>query len=128
MPDPVIIVDYDPAWPAQFEGERGRLAANLGSAFTIEHIGSTAVPGIAAKPVIDIMIVVDDDSLVDTSNEVEAVPGEHSPIEPAGNAAHVGFVKAVIACDFTYRGINDLPGRLYFLRHIEQRRQPQCSS
>ena len=56
----VEIVAYDPAWPARFERERQRLQATLAPwlAGTIEHIGSTAVPLLAAKPVIDIMAPV----------------------------------------------------------------------
>jgi GrpB-like predicted nucleotidyltransferase (UPF0157 family) len=50
---------YDPAWPVEFERERQRLRAALGPvALRIEHNGSTAVPGLAAKPVIDIQISV----------------------------------------------------------------------
>ena len=56
---PVQIVDYDPAWPASFEVERRRLAPLLGGA-DIHHIGSTAVPGLAAKPVIDMMALMPD--------------------------------------------------------------------
>ena len=58
---PVLLVDYDPAWPAAFESERGRLANVLGEWLTgpIEHIGSTAVPGLRAKPVLDIMAGVE---------------------------------------------------------------------
>jgi GrpB-like predicted nucleotidyltransferase (UPF0157 family) len=53
------IVTYDPEWPAMFEAERGRIAAALGTlAIRIDHNGSTAVPGLAAKPVIDIQISV----------------------------------------------------------------------
>lgn len=56
---PVIIVPYDPRWPAQFEEEKTRLIADIGAyVLSIEHIGSTAVPGLAAKPVIDILIGV----------------------------------------------------------------------
>ena len=117
MPDPVIIADYDPSWPARYAAEAERLIANLGTGYPIEHIGSTSVPAMPAKPVIDIVIAVDDDSLLDTSAEVEAVRGEQTPILPAGNEGHVGLVNAVIACDFTYRGVNGLPGRLYFFRH-----------
>lgn len=117
MPDPVIIVDYDPSWPARYAAEAERLIANLGTTHSIEHIGSTSVPGLAAKPVIDIVISVDDDSLLDVSAEAEAVPGEPTPIEPAGLENHVGLVGAVTACDFTYRGVNGLPGRLFFFRH-----------
>ena len=59
MPDPVVIVDYDPSWPAAFTRLRDRLATALGSlALRIEHVGSTAVPGLAAKPIIDLDIVV----------------------------------------------------------------------
>lgn len=51
------LADYDPAWVSRFEEQRARIAHALGSRVTrIEHIGSTAVPGIAAKPVIDIMV------------------------------------------------------------------------
>ncbi len=57
----IEIVDYDAAWPARFEIERARIAAALGDvALDIHHIGSTSVPGLAAKPIIDICLVVDD--------------------------------------------------------------------
>ncbi len=55
----VEIVDYDPAWPAAFEAERKRLALLLESV-EIHHFGSTSVPGLAAKPVIDMIALVDD--------------------------------------------------------------------
>ena len=56
---PVEIVDYDPAWPALFAAERERLTRLLAGA-EIHHFGSTAVPGLAAKPVIDMIAFVDD--------------------------------------------------------------------
>jgi GrpB-like predicted nucleotidyltransferase (UPF0157 family) len=56
---PVEIVPYDPAWPERFEAERRRLAGMLPGA-EIEHFGSTAVPGLAAKPVVDVLALVDD--------------------------------------------------------------------
>jgi GrpB-like predicted nucleotidyltransferase (UPF0157 family)/predicted ester cyclase len=57
----IAIVDYDAAWPSRFEIERARIAAALGAAaLDIHHIGSTSVPGLAAKPIIDICLVVDD--------------------------------------------------------------------
>jgi GrpB-like predicted nucleotidyltransferase (UPF0157 family) len=53
----IAIVPYDPAWPLEFARERDRLQSALGdAALRIEHNGSTAVPGLAAKPVIDIQI------------------------------------------------------------------------
>ena len=55
----VTIVPYDPDWPRRFEDERSVLAAVFaGSDAIIEHVGSTAVPGLGAKPVVDILIGV----------------------------------------------------------------------
>jgi GrpB-like predicted nucleotidyltransferase (UPF0157 family) len=55
----VILVAYDPEWPYRFEQERSVLAAVFaGSEAAIEHVGSTAVPGLGSKPVIDIMVGV----------------------------------------------------------------------
>ena len=58
--DPTIAtVDHDPQWPAMFAVEKRRLRDALGDvAVRIEHIGSTAVPGLAAKPIIDIDVYV----------------------------------------------------------------------
>ena len=55
----IVVIDYDPVWPAVFEELRAR-AWNAVSdvAVSIEHVGSTAVPGLAAKPIIDISVVV----------------------------------------------------------------------
>ena len=59
MPDPVIIEDYDPHWPQLFEILRLRIAAVLDEmAISIEHVGSTSVPGLAAKPIIDIDVLL----------------------------------------------------------------------
>jgi GrpB-like predicted nucleotidyltransferase (UPF0157 family) len=54
---PVEIVPYDPAWPGLFEAEQRKLLPAIGPwlAGPVEHIGSTAIPGLSAKPVIDIM-------------------------------------------------------------------------
>ena len=59
MPDPIIVEPYDPAWPGRFRELAGRLRTELGDrALRIDHIGSTSVPGLAAKPVIDVLISV----------------------------------------------------------------------
>ena len=59
MPRPIIVVDYDPEWPKVFAMLRDRIAAPLGDvAAAIEHVGSTAVPGLAAKPIIDIHVLL----------------------------------------------------------------------
>lgn len=60
-PEPGIvrIAEYDEAWLLRFEAERERISAALGdSALRIEHIGSTAVPGLAAKPIVDVLVAV----------------------------------------------------------------------
>jgi GrpB-like predicted nucleotidyltransferase (UPF0157 family) len=58
-PVEIVISEYDLSWPGRFESERERLGSSLGdSAVAIEHIGSTAVPGLAAKPIIDILVTV----------------------------------------------------------------------
>ena len=53
----VTILPYDPAWPAEFEREAGLLTEAIGPWITggVHHVGSTAIPGLAAKPIIDIM-------------------------------------------------------------------------
>jgi len=57
----ILIVDYDPQWPKLFGREADRIRAVLGRrALRIEHTGSTSVPGLAAKPVIDVLLVVSD--------------------------------------------------------------------
>ena len=55
----IKLVAYDPAWPAMFEVEAKEIRRVLGDlASRVEHVGSTAVPGLSAKPVIDIQISV----------------------------------------------------------------------
>jgi GrpB-like predicted nucleotidyltransferase (UPF0157 family) len=57
----IRVVDYDPGWPEQFAAEAARIAEALGDgARRVEHVGSTAVVDLAAKPIIDILLVVDD--------------------------------------------------------------------
>jgi GrpB-like predicted nucleotidyltransferase (UPF0157 family) len=61
MSSSIPIVGYDPRWPELFGRERDRIRRALGQrALRIEHAGSTSVPGLAAKPVIDIILVVTD--------------------------------------------------------------------
>lgn len=56
MRAPVVIVDYDPRWPRFFDEEKTNILRVIGPmVVAIEHIGSTAVPGLGAKPIIDIM-------------------------------------------------------------------------
>ena len=73
---PVVLVDYDPEWPRLFEREAERIRAGLGErALEVEHTGSTSIPGLAAKPIIDILLVV-----ADSADEAAYVP----PLEASG--------------------------------------------
>ena len=57
----IVLVAPDPAWPARFEQERERIVAALGRvAVRVDHVGSTSVPGLAAKPIVDIDVSVPD--------------------------------------------------------------------
>ncbi|WP_218952100.1 GrpB family protein [Amycolatopsis anabasis] len=57
----IRIVEYDPGWPERFRRERERIAGALGDrALRIDHVGSTSVPGLVAKPIIDIDVSVAD--------------------------------------------------------------------
>lgn len=59
MPTPVIVVGYDAAWPDRFVEVAQSLRVLLGdAAHAVDHVGSTAVPGLAAKPVIDVDVTL----------------------------------------------------------------------
>jgi GrpB-like predicted nucleotidyltransferase (UPF0157 family) len=71
---PIVVVDYDPIWPSLYAAERERILAVMGAAVVqIEHIGSTAVPALAAKPVIDIALGIAD--LAQAPSYVPALEG-----------------------------------------------------
>jgi GrpB-like predicted nucleotidyltransferase (UPF0157 family) len=77
---PIVLVAYDPGWPAMFDREAGRIRAALDRlAIRVEHVGSTSVPGLAAKPIIDIVLVVPD-----SADEAAYVPA----LEGAGYVLH----------------------------------------
>jgi GrpB-like predicted nucleotidyltransferase (UPF0157 family) len=59
----IYLAPYDPTWPAQYEGEAAKIRAALGDqALVLEHVGSTSIPGIPAKPILDILLAVADSS------------------------------------------------------------------
>ena len=61
--DSIVLADYDPSWPELFEREARRIRVALGDGvLRLEHVGSTSVPGLAAKPRVDILLVVRDSS------------------------------------------------------------------
>jgi GrpB-like predicted nucleotidyltransferase (UPF0157 family) len=78
---PIQIVDYDPEWPRFFEREAERIQAALGDrALLLEHVGSTSVPGLTAKPKIDVLLVV-----ANSADEAAYVPA----LEAAGYLLHI---------------------------------------
>jgi GrpB-like predicted nucleotidyltransferase (UPF0157 family) len=77
----ITLAEYDPAWPALYAREAARIRAALGDrALVLEHVGSTSVPGLAAKPRIDIVLEV-----ADSGNEAAYVPD----LEAAGYVLHI---------------------------------------
>ena len=77
----VRLVDYDPGWPGLYEREATRIRAALGDRVRLlEHAGSTSVPGLAAKPRIDVILAV-----ADSSDETAYAP----PLEAAGYVLRV---------------------------------------
>ncbi len=103
---PVEIVDYDPRWPQVFAGLRDRITAAVGGlAQRVEHVGSTAVPGLAAKPIIDLTIVIakrDDLPAVVASLQTIGyrhegdlgIPGREAFVRPPGTPPHHLYVCA----------------------------------
>jgi GrpB-like predicted nucleotidyltransferase (UPF0157 family) len=82
----IVIADYNPEWPERFRQEEVRIRAALGeAALSVEHIGSTSVPGLAAKPIVDILLVVENS-------------GEEATFLPALEGA--GYVLRVREPDF----------------------------
>jgi UDP-N-acetylmuramate--alanine ligase len=90
---PVVLAEPDPSWRVLFEEERTRIAAALGvAACAIEHVGSTAVPGLPAKPVVDAVVGLDGDLDADR------------------------LATSLSRLDYERRPEGDFPGRLFFVR------------
>ncbi|MDL2403796.1 GrpB family protein [Rhizobium mayense] len=69
---PIRLVDYDPAWPALFESRRAAIAALLGEPADMHHIGSTSVPGLCAKPKLDIdAVLLSDEARVSATERLK---------------------------------------------------------
>lgn len=95
MADPIVIREYDASWVGRFEAELEKLAEALQPhAVQIEHVGSTSVPGLAAKPIVDIAI---------TLRTLIVIPDVRIRLT---------------ALDYRYRGEEGIPGRHYFTKPI----------
>ena len=99
MSDEGLVTEYDPTWPTVFAELAERLRAKLGDvALRIDHIGSTAVPGLDAKPIIDVQISV-------------------ASLEPVG-----AFRPQIEACGFAWRADNPELTKRYFRERPGMRR------
>lgn len=87
----VLVVPYDPMWPTAFDTERERIVEACSAvAIAVEHVGSTAVPGLSAKPILDIMI---------------GIPSDQDGVRLVPFLEELGYF---------YKGENGIPGRHYF--------------
>jgi GrpB-like predicted nucleotidyltransferase (UPF0157 family) len=94
----IVVAPYDEKWPAMFNAENFLLQALLGDVVRkIHHIGSTSVPGLSAKPVIDILLEVADINQLDKCNS------------------------AMVDAGYVSRGENGIAGRRYFIKGGDQR-------
>ena len=100
--EPVVVAPYDPRWPLLYDEERVRIVAALGGRIAaVEHVGSTAVPGLGAKPIIDVMVGLR--CLADSE----------------------GCIPILERLGYEYKGEFGIPGRLYFRRSSEGKRTHQ---
>jgi GrpB-like predicted nucleotidyltransferase (UPF0157 family) len=86
--DPIVIGPHDPSWPASFDEQRRRITPVLRDHLTqdIEHMGSTAVPGLPAKDIVDMLAVVAEiDAVLDAIGPMASLGWQHAP-EPADAA------------------------------------------
>ncbi|PSB29121.1 GrpB family protein [Chlorogloea sp. CCALA 695] len=98
--DPIIIVDYNANWCNQYEQEKQRVMLALGDTVTnIQHIGSTSIPGLAAKPVIDMIL------------GLKQIP---PLLEQISNFEAIGY---------SYHGELGIPGRHYFRKGMPRTHQ-----
>lgn len=111
----ICVVSHDELWPDLFAAESAALAAAFGGrAAEIHHVGSTSIPGLPAKPIIDILVVVDDIGQVDSLNP------------------------ALIALGYEPQGEYGIPGRRFFTKggdvkrshhvHVFQQGHPEVSA
>lgn len=78
----VVVVPYDPRWPILFEETAAELRAALGPSLVVHHVGSTAVPGLCAKPILDVLVSVPDfDEATQLVTPLQALGYEFRPEE-----------------------------------------------
>ena len=128
MPEPIIIVDYDPNWAVTFRKLRARVGESMDDLpYSIDHVGSTAIPGAASKPIIDIDVVLK--SAVDMPNAIRVlekagykhlgdlgITGREAFGSPADLPAHHLYVVLLDGREYT----RHVRFRNYLRRHPEE--------
>ncbi|MDU0312315.1 GrpB family protein [Phycicoccus sp. M110.8] len=98
----LVIVDHDPAWPRTYAEHEERIRRALGpAAVQVEHIGSTSVPGLAAKPIIDVLVTVEDitaeedhvDLLLDAGYQLRVREPGHRLVRTPARDVHVHLLE-----------------------------------
>jgi GrpB-like predicted nucleotidyltransferase (UPF0157 family) len=99
----LVIEDYSPGWPDLFDVHRERITEALGArAEAVEHIGSTSVPGLGAKPIIDVLVTVPDitaeedylDPLVEAGYELRVREPGHRLVRTPARDVHIHILEA----------------------------------
>jgi GrpB-like predicted nucleotidyltransferase (UPF0157 family) len=105
---PVYLVDYCPGWPLTFLNEKRELSTLLSFVpnLRIDHIGSTAIPGLAAKPIIDMLIQIDQNTSTDEIITVLEFDGYHYIHRPDKPAPHMMFLKGYTENGFQGQGFH----------------------
>jgi GrpB-like predicted nucleotidyltransferase (UPF0157 family) len=105
---PVYLVDYCPGWPLTFLNEKRELSALLSFVpnLKIDHIGSTAIPGLASKPIIDMLVQVDQNTSTDEIIIVLKAEGYHYIPRPDKPAPQMMFVKGYTEDGFQGQGFH----------------------
>jgi GrpB-like predicted nucleotidyltransferase (UPF0157 family) len=100
---PLVLAEYDPHWTEVYVEHERRIRAALGpAAVRIEHIGSTSVPGLAAKPIVDVLVTVGDitaeedylDQLLDAGYELRVREPGHRMVRTTARDVHVHVMSA----------------------------------
>jgi GrpB-like predicted nucleotidyltransferase (UPF0157 family) len=87
----ILLVPHDPSWSERFQAERSAILTACGSSISaVHHVGSTSIPGIAAKPIIDILAVL------------------------AKSEDGLACIRSLERLGYEYRGANGIEGRFYF--------------
>jgi GrpB-like predicted nucleotidyltransferase (UPF0157 family) len=108
---PVEIFDYDRKWPSKFLEERTKIMGAIGDTVVeVEHVGSTAVPGLCAKPIIDIMVGIR--KLIDADNCIE-------PLESIGYEYVPEYEASIPERRYFRKGPSEMPNKHFHLHMVE---------